>query len=92
MRGLATILLLCISLISFSTNDISYFRKNFIGANSETKASAYINAEIEKSDLNEKITINAYKAVVTMRMAEFVINPISKLSWFKEGKKKLGMI
>ena len=40
-------------------------------------------------DLKEKITINAYKAVCKMMMAQYVLNPISKYGWFNEGKEML---
>ena len=89
MKFLITAIFLFATLISFSSNDISYFRKEFIGTTDAEKAKTYLDAEIEKSDLNDKITINGYKAVVTMRMAQYVINPLTKLGWFREGKKML---
>ena len=89
MRSFVTILLLVTSLLSLSVNDINYFRDNFTGTTDEKKAKTYLDAEIEKASLKEKITINGYKAVVTMRMAEYVSNPFTKLSWFNDGKKML---
>lgn len=89
MRNWIAVIFITFSLFSFSVNDISYFRNNFTGTTNAEKAKTYLDAKIEKADLNEKITINGYKAVVTMRMAEYVSNPFTKLSWFNDGKKML---
>ena len=89
MKKFITLLFLLVTFVSLSVHDITYFRNQFNRTTNEAKARNYINTKIEKGDLKDKITIEAYKGVVTMRMAEYVINPFSKIGWFKEGKEIL---
>lgn len=77
------------SLFSFSGNDLDGFRESFRQVENRTTAESFLKREITVSDLRDKITINAYKGVCKMMMAEYVSNPISKYNWFNEGKEML---
>jgi hypothetical protein len=78
--------------LSFSLsagNDLASFRKDFQQVTDKSSAESFLKEEIAAGDLKEKITINAYKAVCKMMMAQYVLNPISKYGWFNEGKEML---
>lgn len=90
MRNLILVLAITFcSLLAFSGNDLDGFRKSFQKVENRTTAESFLKREIIVSDLKDKITINAYKGVCKMMMAEYVSNPISKYSWFNEGKDML---
>ena len=74
---------------SFSGNELNAFRKSFQRVENKVAAELFLKTEVTSKDLKEKITINAYKGVCKMMMAEYVSNPLSKYSWFNEGKDML---
>lgn len=74
---------------SFSGNELDAFRKRFQRVENKAAAESFLKTEVTSKDLKEKITINAYKGVCKMMMAEYVSNPLSKYSWFNEGKDML---
>ena len=88
MRTLLLIFLL-LSGIVFSGEDISYFRKSFKDINNMVTAEKFLATEIEDNNIQNSVTIRAYKAVCKMMMAQYISNPFSKLSYFNEGKELL---
>jgi hypothetical protein len=90
MRFLFTFFsVLAFSFVLTAGNDLESVRKEFQKISDKTSAEAFLKEEIVVDDLKEKITINAYKAVCKMMMAQYVSNPISKYGWFNEGKELL---
>ncbi len=78
-----------LSVSSFCGNELDSFRKSFQKVENKVSAESFLKSEINSNDLKEKITIIAYKGVCKMMMAQYVSNPISKYSWFNEGKDML---
>ncbi len=90
MKRFVTLLFLVVLSFSLSAgNDLASFRKDFQQVTDKSSAESFLKEEIAVGDLKEKITINAYKGVCKMMMAQYVSNPISKYSWFNEGKDML---
>ena len=74
---------------TYAGEDISYFRSSFQKIKDYETAKAFLDTEISKNGEANSITINSYKAVCKMMMAQYVYNPFSKYAWFKEGKQLL---
>jgi len=83
------IVFLIFSGIAFAGEDISYFRKSFKNVDDKTTAETFLATEIEEDNIQNAISIRAYKGVCKMMMAQYVSNPFSKYSWFNEGKALL---
>lgn len=88
-RILSSFLFVIFFCISFAGEDISHFRKSFEGIKDYETAEAFLDTEISESNYRSAVTINSYKAVCNMMMAQYVYNPFSKYSWFNKGKKLL---
>ncbi len=85
------LIFLCLffSVASFAGEGISYFRKSFKGIEDKATAEKFLATEIEEDNLQNAVSIRAYKGVCKMMMAQYVSNPFSKYSWFNEGKDLL---
>lgn len=86
---LITLLLILFCFLAQAGNDLDFFRKDFLKVSDKNSAEKYIKSPVEDGDLKVEITVNAYKAVCKMMMAQYVSNPISKYSWFNQGKAEL---
>ena len=78
-----------ISFTAVSGKDLAYFRKSFEEIKIYETAQTFLATKITDSNHSNVITINSYKAVCKMMMAQYVYNPFSKYSWFKKGKALL---
>ncbi|MEN8958277.1 MAG: hypothetical protein ABF258_09640, partial [Flavobacteriales bacterium] len=80
---------LSFTLAAWSGEDISHFRDNFAKIKDYKSAELFLDTEVTESNYQYAVTINSYKAVCKMMMAQYVYNPFSKYSWFNEGKDML---
>lgn len=73
----------------FSGKDISFFRNDFEKIKDYKSGMIYLNTKISETSYRNAVTINSYKAVCKMMMAQYVYNPFTKYSWFNRGKDLL---
>jgi hypothetical protein len=73
------------SLLFSSCLELNECRNDYHNINSEIKLEAFLK-KYEKSDCK---TLTPYLASATMMKAEYVLNPLKKLSYFNKGKNTL---
>ena len=74
---------------SYAGEDIAHFRSNFLGIKDYETAETFLATKITEGNYSNAVTINSYKAVCKMMMAQYVYNPFTKYSWFNQGKALL---
>ncbi len=82
-------LLLLLPLASASHNDLSEVRNLYMAAAAQEASCVKLVNSLNNINAREQATLAGYKACGTMMMANYQINPISKLNSFNEGKKLL---
>lgn len=76
-------------LTSFSGENISYFRTSFQAIKDYETGETFLSTAVSEANYRNAVTINSYKAVCNMMMAQYVYNPFTKYAWFNKGKKLL---
>ena len=90
MKAIITFLFAAFFFISsFAGEGISHFRNSFEEIKDYETAQEFLATEVSEGDYRSAVTINSYKAVCKMMMAQYVYNPFSKYSWFNKGKDLL---
>ena len=74
---------------SYAGEDIAHFRSNFLGIKDYETTETFLATKITEGNYSNAVTINSYKAVCKMMMAQYVYNPFTKYSWFNQGKALL---
>lgn len=88
MRSFLLLLLFQFPLLSWS-QDVSDIRKQYTeSVKDETKCKALYERLFAQKNITDPIVLG-YKGAVSMVMAKYVGSPLSKLSYFKEGKELL---
>ncbi len=73
----------------FSQENLDFFRAKFQMAKVESDFQLMLDTEVSDTIFGNENIINAYKAVSTSAMAQYVFNPYSKYQLFNKGKDQL---